>query len=180
MTLRHPEALSDIYQCYSERTRASIFRIVRNWATAEDLLQETFLVLWESAEKFDPNRGTLSAWLSTIARNRSLDYLRSSCERRISRSCQLREDHSSADDSESHFVARAEHARVRKVVATLRAHHQIVIRLRYFEGFSDSEIAAHLGKPVGTIKTWSRGAIQKLREQICNPVDPTCRGASFR
>ena len=170
MKLRHAEVLSDVYRCYSERTRTSIFRIVRNWATAEDLLQETFLLLWESAEKFDPDKGTLSAWLSAIARNRSLDYLRSGCERSNSRSCQLREDHSCSGNSESYFVARAEHARVRKVVATLNANHQIVIQLRYFEGFSDSEIAAHLGKPVGTIKTWSRGALQRLREQIRIPV----------
>ena len=170
MKLRHAEALSDVYRCYSERTRTSIFHIVRNWATAEDLLQETFLLLWESAEKFDPEKGTLSAWLSTIARNRSLDYLRSGCERRNSRSCELREDHSCSGDSESYFVTRAEHAHVRKVVATLNANYQIVIQLRYFEGFSDSEMAAHLGKPVGTVKTWSRAALQRLREQIRIPA----------
>ena len=170
MKLRHAEVLSDVYRCYSDRTRASIFRIVRNWATAEDLLQETFLLLWESAEQFNPDKGTLSAWLSTIARNRSLDYLRSGCERRNSRSCELREDHSCSGDSESYFVARAEHARVRKAVAMLNANHQIVIQLRYFEGLSHSEMAAHLGKPVGTIKTWSRTALQRLREQIRTPV----------
>jgi RNA polymerase sigma factor (sigma-70 family) len=174
MKLRRPEVLSDVYRCYSERTRVSIFRIVRNWATAEDLLQETFLLLWESAERFDPDKGTLSAWLSTIARNRSLDYLRSGCERRNSRSCELREDHRCPGDSESHFVARAEQARVRKVVATLNANHQSVIQLRYFEGFSDAEIAVRLGKPLGTIKTWSRGALQKLREQIRLPVAQDC------
>lgn len=170
MKLRHPDVLSDIYRCYSERTRVSIFHIVRDWATAEDLLQETFLLLWMSAEKFDANKGTLSAWLSTIARNRSLDYLRSGCEHRCLRSCELREEHSCSDDSEAEFLARADHARVRKAVLTLNANYQMVIQLRFFEGLSDSEMAAHLSKPIGTIKTWSRAAIQKLREQICSPV----------
>src|SRR5579864_8853502 len=74
---RDPHAMSDLYDRYGRIAYALIFRIVRNGAAAEDLVQETFLRVWNRVQSFDPDRGALGPWVLTVARNRAIDYLRS-------------------------------------------------------------------------------------------------------
>src|SRR3954462_11719875 len=74
---REPQAMADLYDRYGRVTYVLIFRIVRNAGTAEDLLQETFLRVWNRVQAFDHEKGALGPWVLTVARNRAIDYLRS-------------------------------------------------------------------------------------------------------
>ncbi len=74
---RDPHAMADLYGRFGRLVYAPIFRVVRNSAVAEDLAQETFLRIWNRIHAFDDEKGVLSPWLLTIARNRAIDYLRS-------------------------------------------------------------------------------------------------------
>src|SRR5215469_3000855 len=74
---RDPHVMSTLYDRYGRLAYSLIFRVVRNAATAEDLLQETFLRVWNRAHSFDEKRGALGPWILTVARNRAIDYLRS-------------------------------------------------------------------------------------------------------
>src|SRR3954464_3789282 len=75
---RDPQAMADLYDRYGRLAYSVILRIVRDGATAEDLVQETFLRVWNRMQGFDCERGSLGPWLLAIARNRAIDYVRSS------------------------------------------------------------------------------------------------------
>src|SRR5271156_2784923 len=74
---REPQAMSDLYDRYGRIAYSLIYRVVRNGAAAEDLVQETFLRVWNRVQSFDQERGALGPWIMTVARNRAIDYLRS-------------------------------------------------------------------------------------------------------
>src|SRR5277367_7053430 len=74
---RDPHAMSDLYDRYGRLAYSLIFRVVRDTGVAEDLVQETFLRVWNRAQSFDAERGALGPWILTVARNRAIDYLRS-------------------------------------------------------------------------------------------------------
>src|SRR5947209_8755821 len=74
---RDPQAMADFYDRYGRMTYSLIYRMVRNTAAAEDLLQETFLRIWNRVQAFDPDKGALGPWVLTVARNRAIDYIRS-------------------------------------------------------------------------------------------------------
>src|SRR6266478_587377 len=74
---RDPNVMGDLYNRYGRLVYSLIFRVVRNSAAAEDLVQETFLRVWNRAQSFDQERGVLGPWILTVARNRAIDYLRS-------------------------------------------------------------------------------------------------------
>src|SRR3954464_12027981 len=74
---RDPQAMADLYDRYGRISYTLIFRIVRNVGVAEDLVQETFLRVWNRVQGFDNEKGSLGPWVLTVARNRAIDYLRS-------------------------------------------------------------------------------------------------------
>ena len=86
---RDPEAMGELYNRFGRIALAIIVRIVRDRATAEDLLQETLLKVWNRVAGFDGERGTLGPWVLTIARNRAIDYLRSTDARHNQAACDL-------------------------------------------------------------------------------------------
>jgi len=81
---RDPQALGELYDRYGRLTYSLIYRIVRDTGIAEDLVQETFLRVWNRAQAFDAARGALGSWLLAVARNRAIDYTRSTARRPIS------------------------------------------------------------------------------------------------
>jgi RNA polymerase sigma-70 factor (ECF subfamily) len=145
---------------------------VRDPSIAEDLVQETFLRVWNRIHAFEPGRGALGPWLLAIARNRAIDHVRSSASRidRNAFELDLREHPSLFVDMEREIV-NADHARViRAAMAKLNANQRKVIELAYYEGLSQSEMAERLGQPLGTVKTWVRMALGILREELGQAV----------
>jgi RNA polymerase sigma-70 factor (ECF subfamily) len=165
---RDPEAMGEMYDRFGRLALAIITRIVRDRATAEDLLQETFLRVWNRVASFDGERGALGPWVLTIARNRAIDYLRSSDSRYAQASYDLErlERPLLFVDLEEQYANRDRIRHIREAFYKLTDNQRAVLELAYFEGLSQSEMAERLNQPLGTIKTWVRTALQFLRQAL--------------
>jgi len=168
---REPDALGELYDRYGRLAYSIILRVVRDSAIAEDLVQETFLRVWNRVQGFDATKGALGPWLLAVARNRAIDYLRSSSGRERN-SVDLEEtDHPSLYiEMESGILASDKARFVKAAVDRLASNQRQVIELAYFEGLSQSEMAERMGQPLGTIKTWVRAALKTLRDELSATV----------
>jgi RNA polymerase sigma-70 factor (ECF subfamily) len=169
---RDARAMGDLYDRYGRLTYSVIVSIVRDTATAEDLVQETFLRVWNRIQAFEAGRGALGPWLLAIARNRAIDHVRSMRARmdRNSFEFDAREHPSLFVDMEREVV-NTDHARIIKVaIAKLNENQRKVIELAYYEGLSQTEMAERMGQPLGTVKTWVRTALKSLREELGQAV----------
>lgn len=164
-------AFESLYDRYASTIYALLLRILSNADDAQEVLQETFTKAWTSARMFDAVRGSEVAWLISIARSRGIDRLRS---RKIRTE---REDEAGREISvHSSFVEQAtgvdeaihsqERVAVRGALAELPDAQRIALELAYFDGLSQSEIAAKLQEPLGTIKTRMQLGMKKLRERL--------------
>ncbi len=165
---RDPDAMSDLYDRYSRIVYSVILRVVRNASVAEELAQETFLRAWNRAGDFDAARGKLVPWLLTIARNRAIDYLRSTAGQQQSNTFELlsSERVTLFVKTEDRMLDLEQARRIRAAFSQLNKNQREVLELAYFEGLSQSEMAEKLGQPLGTIKTWVRTALTNLRESF--------------
>jgi RNA polymerase sigma-70 factor (ECF subfamily) len=165
---RHPEAMGKLYDRFGRVAWSVIVAIVRDEAIAEDLVQETFLRVWNRIHAFEPGKDALGPWLLAIARNRAIDHLRSVGARRERNSFELDvREHPSLFVTIDRDVVNTDHARViRQAVARLNENQQKVIELAYYEGLSQTEMAERLGEPLGTVKTWVRTALKHLRDEL--------------
>ena|ERR1700722_16209796 len=165
---REPHAMSDLYDRYGRLAFSLIYRIVRNTAAAEDLVQETFLRVWNRAQSFDPQRGSLGPWILTVARNRAIDYLRSIDGRMSASSLELdrMENPALFSDLEDSALSMDRTRRLKSAFEKLSPNQRMVIELAYFEGLSQTEMAERMKQPLGTVKTWVRSALKALREEL--------------
>jgi RNA polymerase sigma-70 factor (ECF subfamily) len=152
------EALGEFYDLYAGLVNGLALRILRDASDAEDVVQEVFVQAWRQASRFDGERGTPEAWLCTMARTRALDRLR----RRVSR----REDREEAAPAPTSTPKSAEAIAVRKALEGLSEDQRRALELAYYEGLTQTEIAARLGEPLGTVKTRIRTAMIRLREVL--------------
>jgi RNA polymerase sigma-70 factor, ECF subfamily len=161
-------SLAAFYDATNRVAFGLILRILGDPATAEEVLLDVYTQVWRQAGNYRRERGTPLAWLLTIARTRALDRLRSGWqERQRKESLEVvAEARSNAADPEA-TTTRHEHQRlVRRALAALPAEQRQMIELAYFSGLSHSEIAAHLGQPLGTVKTRTRLGMIKLKELL--------------
>jgi RNA polymerase sigma-70 factor (ECF subfamily) len=165
---RDPDAMSDLYDRFSRVVYSVIFRVVRNSAVAEELAQESFLRAWNRASGFDSERGRIGPWLLTIARNRAIDYLRSTAGQQQANTFELvsSERLSLFVNTEDKMLDQEQARRIRAAFSKLNANQRQVLELAYFEGLSQTEMAEKLGQPLGTVKTWVRTALTTLRESF--------------
>ena len=164
---RDPEALAELYDRYGKLAYSLVVRAVRDSAIAEDLVQETFLRVWNRVHSIDPEKGALGPWLLAIARNRAIDYLRSVAGRERNAVELDESEHASLyRGMESELLISDQARRVRQAMEKLAPNYRTVMELAYFEGLSQSEMAAKMGQPLGTIKTWVRTALQSLRDEL--------------
>ena len=169
---REPQAMADLYDRFGRLAYSVILSIVRDASLAEDLVQETFLRVWNRASAFEAGRGALGPWLLTIARNRAIDHIRSVGSRiqRNSFEFDAREHPSLFVDMERDIL-NTDHGRViRKALSKLSENQRQVIELAYYEGLSQTEMAERMGQPLGTIKTWVRSALKQLRTELGQEV----------
>jgi RNA polymerase sigma-70 factor, ECF subfamily len=168
---RDPRAMAELYDRYGRLVYTLILRIVQDGGIAEDLVQETFLRVWNRVQGFDAEKGALGAWLLAVARHRAIDYLRSAGGR-MRHALELQEtDHPALfTDMEKDLLNADRVRRVKSALERLPAHQRSVIELAYFEGLSQTEMAEHLGQPLGTVKTWVRAALKTLREELGTAV----------
>jgi len=166
-------ALGELYDRFGGVIYAVAYRIAGAAADAEEVVMEAFAQAWREAPRFDPSRGSVAAWLTVMARSRALDLVRSQSRRQRITETAAREEPASAPAMSSGFQAPGasvlDEERRRAVGAALTAlspPQRQAIELAYYEGLSQSEIAARLQEPLGTIKTRMRLGMQKLREAL--------------
>jgi RNA polymerase sigma-70 factor (ECF subfamily) len=165
---RDVSAFEQLYDRHSRIVYALVLRILQQASTAEEVVQDVFLQLWRNADRYDRGRGSFLPWLLTLARNRALDHLRLKSERQRRREDQAEElpaivlqpEYEKALDEKR----RAE--RVRFLLGSLNPQQKKAIELAYFEGLSHSEIAAALHEPLGTVKSWIRNGLLRLKEGL--------------
>lgn len=168
---RDPRAMAELYDRYGRLVYSLVVRIVRDGGIAEDLVQETFLRVWNRVQGFDAEKGALGPWLLAVARNRAIDYLRSAGSRlRNALELQETEHPSLFADFEKNIIQADRIARVKAALEKLSANQRTVIELAYFEGLSQTEMAERTGQPLGTIKTWVRTALKSLRDELGTAV----------
>jgi RNA polymerase sigma-70 factor, ECF subfamily len=162
---RDPEGLAAAYDRYGQVAFALFVRITRDQSTAEDLLQELFMRVWNRARDFDPGKGALGVWIVSIARNMAIDHIRSAQSRFSNRLRSLENVDplafsESPRDPES-FIDRTR--AVKTALSSLNKNERKVLELAYFEGCSQTEIAQRMEQPLGTVKTWTRSGLGRLR-----------------
>jgi RNA polymerase sigma-70 factor, ECF subfamily len=169
LTARDPTALESLYDRYSRMVYSLALRIAGQPAVAEEIVQDVFLKLWHSADRYRAERGPLGPWLCTLARNRALDHLRLKREKQRRREDSLDGDftmHTSAPNPETLAQQSQQAVRVRESLSELPPAQQRAIELAYFEGMTHSEIAAALAEPLGTVKSWIRSGLLRMRETL--------------
>lgn len=160
-------ALSSLYERYARLLYSIALRITDDRTAAEEVIQDVFHSVWLRATTFRPAAGSVASWLSGIARNRSIDEVRSRWHRARDRELPLDylPDLSGAvERGLEHFaIMRAD---VCHALSSLPSLQRQAIELAYYGGFSSTEIAAYLDEPIGTIKGRLRLGLTKLREAM--------------
>lgn len=163
-------AFERLYDTYSPTIYGLLLKICGNAEEAADLLQETFVQAWQSAERYDPSRGSEVGWLITIARSRAIDRIRSSKMRALRENEGAREiygDGTFVDESGADAVGLSQaRAMVRTAMQELPAEQKQVLELAFFEGKTHTEIAAQLRQPLGSVKTRIQLGMKKLRARL--------------
>ena len=192
------DALGRLYDRYVDAVYAAASRLTADRQIAEEVVQETFLALWNRAELFNPAMGSLAAWLHTIARNRTVDRLRSAGRRPslvpFSATGGADEQDSAALDRlvaagtilggaglgpgpEGELAATELRHVIRDALDELPDVERTAIVLAYREELSQSEIAERLGWPLGTVKTRTRRALLRLRGALAEELGPSAAPA---
>ena len=171
MQQRDPRALAELYDRYGRVAYSLILRVVRDSGIAEDLVQETFLRVWNRIHGFDGQKGSIGPWLLAVARNRAIDYLRSAGGRERNAVEYEETGHPSLYCDMEKDILSSDKARVVKsAIQKLSANQRQVIELAYFEGLSQTQMAERMGQPLGTVKTWVRTALKNLRDELGSVV----------
>ena len=160
-------AFEQLYDRHARIVYGLVLRILQQASTAEEVVQDIFLQLWRNAGQYQSDRGPFVPWLLTLARNRALDNLRLKSERQRRREDQS--DLPSIAQVPEYEKALDEKRRaevVRSLLGSLTAQQKKAIEMAYFEGLSHSEIAAALQEPLGTVKSWIRNGLLRLKEGL--------------
>lgn len=161
---RDQAAFATLYSKTSAKLYGIALRILNQRETADEVIQEVFVRIWERAGDFDPGHGSPISWMAAIARNRSLDELR----RRRTYVSDAAEEVLEVPDPAMLPSEAAERSqellRVERCLETLEPDRRAMVRLAYLEGWSREQLSVRFGAPVATIKTWLHRSLAKLRD----------------
>jgi RNA polymerase sigma-70 factor (ECF subfamily) len=163
-----PRAFELLYDRHGGAAFSLAYRMVGKQAPAEDVVQEAFLSIWRSRQRYDKTRGSVRTWVLGIVHNRAVDGLRrSTVHDRRRETLDIVEERHEARERTDVEVARREEARsVRGALNTLPDEQRQTIELAYFGGFTQNEIAKLLEEPLGTVKGRMRLGLDKMRRQL--------------
>lgn len=152
-----------LYDMYSSSLYGIIYRIVQHEEIAEDLLQETFVKIWNSFSSYDASKGRLFTWMVNVARNLSIDKIRSKDFRNNSKNQDIENTVNFIDEQRSTAI-NPDILGIKELVQQLKPEQKSILDLVYFRGYTHVEAAEELGIPLGTVKTRMRMAIITLRK----------------
>ncbi len=167
LALRQREkiAVEALYDMYSSSLFGVISRIINDTATAEDVLQDTFVKIWNSFPSYSTEKGRLFTWMVNIARNLAIDKIRSKDFKNQNKNQEL-ENNVAFIDEQRNTVYKPELLGIKELVEKLKPEQKSILDLVYFKGYTHVEAADELGIPLGTIKTRLRMAIIQLRKHF--------------
>lgn len=175
ISARDPEALSRLYDRYRSVVYSLAMRVLRDPAEAEEVLTDVFLQAWRSAATFDAGRGSVGAWLTTLARSRAIDRLRARGRREAVVMTMDQETMPEAapaaggsdlDGPEKDADTMLKRRRIGAALASLSPEQRAALEMAYYGGYSQSEIAAKLREPLGTVKTRMRQGLIALKQNL--------------
>lgn len=161
------QAFADLYDLVAPRVLGLVRRILVDFAQSEEVTQEIFLEIWQSAPRFDPNKGGATSWILTMTHRRAVDRVRaaqSSRDRDVR--VGIRDFEPGHDQVTETVEITMEHERVAEALGRLTDLQRQAIELAYYGGRSHSEVAAMLSIPVGTVKTRLRDGLIRLRDEL--------------
>jgi RNA polymerase sigma factor (sigma-70 family) len=161
---KNKEALETLYQQYSAALYQVVLRVTGRQEIAEEALQDAFLKIWNSADKYDPQKGRLFTWMLRIARNTAVDALRSSQAKKSAKTDSITD--SVINNQELSTMPSVGDPGLRQVVDKMEEKSRQIIELLYFREYTQQEASDALGLPLGTVKSRTRKAISDLRRLL--------------
>lgn len=164
---RDPAAIEELHDRFGGLVFGYLVRALGDRGAAEDVHQQVFLEVWQRGRSFDPGRGSVGTWIMTIARSRAIDQLR----RRVPEPQDPAAALALIDDPSQDAVAELfDQWWLAAVLAELPPQEQRVLRMRFADGLTQSEIAERLGTPLGTVKSWMARGLDQLRATMERPA----------
>jgi RNA polymerase sigma factor (sigma-70 family) len=163
---RDDQAFAFLYDNYAGALYSIIRQIVTdNNELAGDVLQEVFINIWRKIESYDQTKGRLFTWMLNIARNASIDTLRSKSYQNSQKNQELPENVYKGASNQT-TQQNVDNIGLKKMLEKLKPEHRVLVELAYFKGFTHEEIAEMMAIPLGTVKTRIRNALLQLREYL--------------
>jgi RNA polymerase sigma-70 factor (ECF subfamily) len=161
------DAAAELYEAHASKVYALARRILGDDTEAEDVLQEVFAQAWQTADRYDHDRASVAGWLLMMTRTRAIDRIRAR-RARPDIGGRVLPDHIQATETTAsdRLVAAEDAGRVRDALLELPDPQRTALELAYYEGLTQSEIAARLAEPLGTVKTRIRTALTTLRARL--------------
>ena len=159
------QAFSYLYDNYAAALNGIIYRMVENRELSEDILQEAFVKIWNNFSSYDTGKGRLFTWMLNIARNLTIDTLRS---KGYNKQSKISSEENSVINltGDSNIAELFDAMGLRKQLVNLKPEQRSIIDLAYFNGYTQDEISKEMGIPLGTVKTRMRAAILELRKML--------------
>lgn len=163
--LGEQSAFAELYEATSAKLFGIALRILRREAWAEEALQEAYMKIWRNADSYNPGRGRPMTWMINVVRNQSLDLLRKADYRAAEEEWSPEKDaRMSGDNPGAQAEISEDLRRLMGCLSGLTEEQRCCILLSYHQGFTPTEVAARVDRPVGTVKTWIRRGLIKVRE----------------
>jgi RNA polymerase sigma factor (sigma-70 family) len=162
---KNQTAFAYLYDNYSPALNSAIIKMVDDAQLSEDILQETFVKIWNNFGQYDAAKGRLFTWMINITRNLTIDTLRSKGYKKQQKIAQD-ENFVSSKQDKNYYGSMYDTIGLRKQVQFLKPDQKIIIDLAYFNGYTQEEISKEMSIPLGTVKTRMRAAIMELRKLL--------------
>jgi RNA polymerase sigma-70 factor (ECF subfamily) len=160
------QALRQLYRQYAPAVHGLARRVLANDALAEEVMQDVFVRLWQSPERYDPERGSVRSYLFATTHSRAVERVRAEDSIRRRTEAAAREPQTNVDEPDRDLVTRDVQVAVRAALASLPDEQRVAIEMAYYEGLSYRDVAAALAEPEGTVKYRIRSGMQKMRAAL--------------
>ncbi len=157
-------ALKKLYANTISQVYGLAYKILSNKPDADEVAMDVFKQIWNKAPDYEPGRGSPSAWLITVTRSRAIDKIRSDTKRRTTNEPLLSDTVDNNPLPDESTLVREKRDRIERALSELTPKQRESIELAYFKGLSQSEISKQMNEPLGTIKSWMRSGMLKLKE----------------
>jgi len=167
---KEASSLAELYEATSPKLFSLLLRILKRRDLAEETLQESFISIWRHAAEYDPGKGAPFTWMASIVRHRALDVLRRGKREVLVEDDSLIQNTGEADEVSPEDLDFSSEARALKnCLGELQPDQGRCITIAYYEGLTHEELARKMKKPLGTVKTWIRRGLERLKKCLEKP-----------